>query len=149
MTKAPIDGRNKFPTRILKQWDILLRSKDRHTDYVSDRVKIKTFNDSVNLRFKYIEDETDDWKSPIRFVNHKGGDCEDFAIYKYFRLPYPRYLAVGVLPEGKVHAVLTLYAQEFGDWVFLDNRTDDIVPWDKYTEIFKPIYLCDDKAVYI
>src|SRR5215216_667478 len=50
--------------------------------------KLKIVNDFFN-QFEYIPDQEekgqeDYWKTPDEFVRDGGGDCEDFAIAKYF-----------------------------------------------------------------
>ena len=77
-------------------------------------------------KFAYRADDGDHWASPYEFVQARGGDCEDFAIAKYFTL-----LNLGVPEEdlgllmvrdersGKGHAVL-LARYEGSDYV-LDN----------------------------
>lgn len=148
MIQAPHEGKKQFPTRILKQWDRIIKIAEMEA--IDEDIPIREYNRRTNTLFTYVSDgNIDNWLSPQEFIDTLRGDCEDFAIYKYFRLPFPRFLAVGMLPDGQAHAVLTLYAQEFGDWVVLDNLTDNIVTWDKYIKRFTPIYLCDEKAVYI
>jgi len=81
----------------------------------------------------------DYWASPLELLVKNGGDCEDFAIAKYFTL-----LATGVderklrityarawLPREKrveSHMVLAYYPSADADPLILDNLVDDILP---------------------
>lgn len=66
------------------------------------------------------------WQTPLAFAL-RGGDCEDFAIAKYFVLQLlgfsPTDLRIAVLTgqdTNEVHAVLL--ARTAGEWQVLDNR---------------------------
>jgi len=144
---TPIDGRNTFPVTILKQWARVLKYAENK--YIPDDYSIVKFNRWVNNKWKYMAEQEDAWFTPAELIECDGGDCEDFAIFKYYGLPYPKYLAVGILPDGQAHCVLVIYAQEFGDWMVLDNRVNDVIKWSEYIKTFTPIYLCDNKGVYI
>ena len=68
----------------------------------------------------------DVWQSPLAFAL-RGGDCEDFAIAKYFALQllgFPtadlRITVLTGLDSNEVHAVLLARVQ--GEWQVLDNR---------------------------
>jgi predicted transglutaminase-like cysteine proteinase len=68
----------------------------------------------------------DYWQTPLAFAAH-GGDCEDYAIAKYFALKLLGYrddeLRIAVMvnaDRSEVHAVLLVAAD--GQWVVLDNR---------------------------
>lgn len=68
----------------------------------------------------------DYWATPEEFL-HKGGDCEDYAIAKYFALRAAGWAAVDLRVmlshrrgESVGHAYLIL--RDRGDWLVLDNR---------------------------
>lgn len=86
----------------------------------------------------YVEDWAnwglpDYWETPAEFFT-RGGDCEDFAIIKYFTLT-----ALGVSPDDMrimvvndtnleiFHAVLAV-RQTSGEPLVLDNQAKDVVP---------------------
>lgn len=144
---ASISCRQTYPITILPQWARIVKSAGRYTDYAD---MIAGFNTITNTAYKYIPENIDYWSDPGEFINNKGGDCEDFAIYKFFSLQLPKYLVVGTLTENNlVHAVCTVYTRKYKDWVALDCMTNDIISWKEYTEGFKPIYLCDMDGVYV
>lgn len=93
--------------------------------------KLNTVNLLFN-RFKYQNDkiswkQKDYWTTPMEFISNGGGDCEDFAIAKYFALT-----ALGV-PQEKLrityvkdnsideHMVLMYYNTLKSDPLVLDN----------------------------
>lgn len=99
------------------------------------RARLATINARVNASIAYASDAVvfgvaDRWQSPLKALGARG-DCEDYAIAKYFLLE-----AAGVSPKdmrivlthdgaGGDHAVLAV--RQEGDWLLLDNR------WDRLT----------------
>lgn len=144
---TPIDNRKQFDSKLLKQWNRVLKYAENK--FIPDDYTVTKFNRWVNNNFEYQAEQEDAWLTPEEFIFGGGGDCEDFAIYKYYGLPYPKYLAIGYVKDVGAHCVLVVYAQEFGDWVVLDNRTNDIYKWTDYLQTFNPIYFCDDKGWYV
>jgi predicted transglutaminase-like cysteine proteinase len=103
--------------------------------------QLRTVHELVNKQ-PYREDieqfERDDlWQTPLDFAR-RGGDCEDFAIAKYFvlrLLGFPAAdLRIAVLTgveTNEVHAVLL--ARLAGEWQVLDNREELPRPLRRYT----------------
>ncbi len=108
-------------------------------------------NDHWNKQIDYQEElgyKEDKWQTPQETFNFKYGDCEDYAIIKYFDL-----ISKGANPEDlsiafvlmkdpfekkskiKTHAVL-LYKQNNKEYV-LDNYSRDIVDLEKRIDIIK------------
>jgi len=99
--------------------------------------KLKHVNDAVNkgIAFNYdIDGEY--WAAPIESILSGRGDCEDYAIAKFYLLEYldvpnSRYVfaGVGLTPNGTNHAVLLVDISDKNDgtdWVVLDNECRDI-----------------------
>lgn len=98
-------------------------------------------NNFVNS-FPYKEDidnygVNDYWASPAEFARN-GGDCEDYAIMKFFALrelgfdaDKMRIVVVRDLSRQVVHAVVALGVA--GKTYILDSLTDRILPDDKIT----------------
>jgi predicted transglutaminase-like cysteine proteinase len=94
--------------------------------------QIERVNSAMN-RIPYREDREqfgreDYWESPLTFAR-SGGDCEDYAIAKYFVLKLLGFtdvdLRVVVLTRtdgAEVHALLLVRAGQ--TWLVLDNRND-------------------------
>ena len=93
-------------------------------------------NAKVNERTYRADDQlwgtTDYWATPAEFLK-RGGDCEDFAITKYFllrELDVPaeamRIAVVRNVVKREMHAVLVVQTSK-GAFV-LDNLSSDLVP---------------------
>jgi len=114
---------------------------------------LQRINTYVNDQFRYYLDTEDKWMTPQEFLEERGGDCEDFAITKYFMVKKAIelkeqtntdkriMLVVGMQIYTRIlHAVL-LADTRFG-YYMLDNAENTIhnignVYW------FKPMYgLC-------
>jgi len=103
-----------------------------------DAAKITAVNDFYNQRLAYMEDidnwgVEDYWASPLEGLGKGAGDCEDYAIGKYFtlttlgmpdaklRMVYVRASIPGA-PNGYVaHMVLAYYPTPEADPLVLDN----------------------------
>ena len=110
-----------------------------------DAAKIKAVNDFYNQRLAYVEDidnwgQVDYWASPLESLGKGAGDCEDYAIGKYFTLtslgvPHARLRMVYVrasiagAPNGFVaHMVLAYYPTPESEPLVLDNLQPGIHP---------------------
>lgn len=102
--------------------------------------RLQAINRFFNERIRYAEDidtsgQIDRWDSPVELLARGAGDCEDYAIAKYFSL-----IAAGVPParlrmvyvradQGGVvraHMVLAYYAQPGAEPLILDNLEPEI-----------------------
>ncbi len=98
----------------------------------------------------YRSEAGDIWKTPREFSNG-GGDCEDYAITKYFLLRRAGWSArdtalfVGFMKSqpSVAHAV-TLFRHEKETYV-LDNLDKNVVKFD-VNAIRKPLYLINDES---
>ena len=106
-------------------------------------------------RFHYEAEITDYWKCPNEFLNDGCGDCDDFAIAKYYalqRLGFDQeslYLAyVHILRDGikEAHMVL-IYKHTQRLSVVLDNYNKKIHRLDNRKD-FEIIYTFDNKYIY-
>jgi len=118
---------------------------------ISDREKLEKVNHFFNSRILFVNDidlwgVKDYWATPLEFLCKKAGDCEDFAIAKYFTLK-----AMGVAEEklniayvkalqyNIAHMVLTYYSQPGAEPLVLDNLIDSIDPASKRTDLM-PVF---------
>jgi predicted transglutaminase-like cysteine proteinase len=103
-----------------------------------DAAKLRAVNDFYNQRLAYMEDidtwgQIDYWASPLESLGKGAGDCEDYAIGKYFtltslgmphsklRMVYVRASIAGA-PNGFVaHMVLAYYPTPEAEPQVLDN----------------------------
>ncbi len=94
--------------------------------------RISYINSAVNRLIAYRDDRivwknVEYWASPAETLSRKAGDCEDFAILKYWSLREAGFrdqdMRIVVLRDKalrRYHAVLALYHNN--DWLILDNR---------------------------
>ena len=109
--------------------------------------QIAAVNRWVNQR-PYVEDMAnwgvaDYWATPGQFLS-RGGDCEDYAITKYFslvRLGFPiddlRLVVVNDTDRHIFHAVLAVRSE--GRAWLLDNESPEVTPFAAAAR-YKPIY---------
>lgn len=134
-----------FPCSI-KEWKKLLVA----TQGKSFHEKLVQVNSWANSH-PYIIDQInwgmeDFWATPFEFMA-VNGDCEDFAIAKYYSL-----LALGI-PEdrmriivvqdfnlgGIIHAILGVYDDDKEELFILDNQIKQVMPARKIYH-YRPIY---------
>ena len=110
-----------------------------------EAAKLRAVNDFYNQRLAYMEDidnwgQIDYWASPLESLGKGAGDCEDYAIGKYFtlttlgvphaklRMVYVRASIAGA-PNGFVaHMVLAYYPTPEAEPLVLDNLQPVIRP---------------------
>jgi len=131
----------------LTAWEDIIRQEKNKTD----REKLEKVNHFFNSKIRYASDLDvwgieDYWATPIEFLCKGAGDCEDFAIAKYFSL-----IAMGVSEEKlKItyckalqynihHMVLTYYSDPEAEPLVLDNLVDSISLSSKRTDLM-PIF---------
>ncbi len=107
-----------------------------------DDARLKAVNTFFNRHVLYRDDQetwgqVDYWSSPLELLSKGQGDCEDFAIAKYFsliasgvsggkmRLVYVR-AQIGVAVQA--HMVLAYYPTPNAEPLILDNLISDIRP---------------------
>lgn len=101
--------------------------------------KIHRVNDFFN-KIRYYTDivhwhKEDYWATPFEKLNTNGGDCEDYAIAKYFTLrelgvadDKLRIMYVQALNWGEPHMVLTYFPNADDIPLVLDNLNPKILP---------------------
>ena len=105
-------------------------------------------NDSIN-KIHYKKDISDEWKKPSDFYAN-GGDCEDYAIAKWYKLkkihPTTNYKLVYVrIPKYGPHMVLVDFSSK--NKRTFDNRTPYIMPL--FDTGYSPVYAIDKKGLWI
>lgn len=116
---------------------------------LSDEEKIEKVNGYINKKIKYKTDKqtsgkSDYWASPAETFSTGFGDCEDYAIAKYFSLKALGFrendMRIVVLRDnkkGEIHAVLAV--NEGGNNYILDNQSK-YVKQDTEIAYYTPIY---------
>lgn len=145
--KQATDKWGKDARARLISWENMIRS-DRSN---SDREKLEKVNVFMNKTMTYAEDihiwgVSDYWATPLEFVARGAGDCEEYAIAKYFTLK-----AMGIADEkiniayvkalhlGRSHMVLTYVDKAGEEPLILDNLDNAIKPASERHDL-EPIF---------
>lgn len=121
----------------------------------------KTVNNFYNGNITYTTDMSlysvvDYWASPIESVARGRGDCEDYAIAKYFTLiaagmPASKLRMVYVkadLPSGpEGHMVLAYYQQPNSEPYILDNLTNEVLLASRRSDL-KPVFSFNTEGLW-
>lgn len=138
-------GKKRFHPCVIKSWRQLIASNEGKTL----REQLHAINGWAN-KHPYIVDELnwgleDYWETPYEFMS-VNGDCEDYAIAKYYSLR-----ALGISPDklriiivqdfnlgGIIHAILGVYDDD-DELLILDNQIKQIMPAMSIYH-YRPIY---------
>ena len=124
-----------------------------------DQVQIDKVNRFFN-RMAFVDDrihwqKEDHWATPVEFLASQAGDCEDFAIAKYFSL-----LSLGIdenrltltyvkaLRLNQAHMVLSFYPSPNAEPLILDNLVDAIKPSSERTDL-QPVYSLNGSGLWL
>lgn len=119
----------------------------------SNGTKLKLVNDFFNQHIQFDNDivvwqKNDYWATPMQTQGRQQGDCEDFAIAKYFTLvaagiPEQQLRLMYVLAElsggRQAHMVLAYYGADEDDPLVLDNINKQILPAGARSDL-SPVY---------
>ena len=126
---------------------------------LSERAKVWQVNAFFNQKIRYEEDivlwgQDDYWATPLETLSQGRGDCEDYAIAKYFTLlelgipsARMRLVYVFLVTRGRdindsrrhSHMVVAYFPRPASEPWILDNLNDDILPADQRTDL-SPIF---------
>ena len=110
-----------------------------------DRLRLQAINEFFNRRILFRDDsevwgQVDYWASPFEMLEKGAGDCEDYAVAKYFsliaagvtaqklRLVYVRAQTGGPGGAVQAHMVLAYYATPSAEPLILDNLITEVRP---------------------
>mgnify|MGYP000052284785 CR=1 FL=1 len=139
----------------VEQWKTLIESGATW----SDIKKLTSVNDFVN-QFDFVDDikhwqQEDYWATPLQTLVTKGGDCEDFAIAKYFTLSAMgmdeekmRLTYVKALTIKKAHMVVSYYDKPTAEPLVLDNLNTNIVPSSQRKDLL-PVYSFNGSGLWL
>jgi predicted transglutaminase-like cysteine proteinase len=120
---------------------------------LEEEARLKGVNTFLNRAIQFRDDkdvwgQVDYWASPLEMMNRGQGDCEDFAIAKYFalmaagvpstkmRLVYVR-AQIGAVTQA--HMVLAYYRDPLAEPLILDNLLGDIRPASRRPDL-RPVF---------
>ncbi|WP_425500239.1 cysteine protease LapG [Pseudomonas akapageensis] len=137
-------------------WQRLLATRKQ----LPELEQLQVVNQFFNRQMQYREDpdlwhEVDYWATPIESLWKGAGDCEDYAIAKYFslrRLGVPsdklRITYVKALQQNRAHMVLTYYASPEAMPLVLDSLVDTIKPANQRTDLL-PVYAFNGEGLWL
>ena len=128
---------------------------------LDDEAQLGAINDFFNRRIVFAEDrevwaQTDHWASPLELLQQGRGDCEDYAIAKYFSLlalgmPVARlrlvYVRAQVGADSQAHMVLAYYAQANAEPLILDNLIGEIRPASRRPDL-EPVFSFNSEGLW-
>ncbi|MEY4909406.1 MAG: hypothetical protein RL260_3124 [Pseudomonadota bacterium] len=129
-----------------------------------DETRLQSINQFFNRRLLFREDietwgQIDYWASPLEFLEKGQGDCEDYAIGKYFsliasgvaptrlRLVYVKAIFGGQASVQQAHMVLAYYPSSGADPLILDNLIGDIRPAAKRPDLI-PVFSFNSEGLW-
>lgn len=132
-------------TALTQEWRALLGSGAG----MAESAKVQRVNDFFNQRIQFEEDsevwgQSDYWATPLETLMQKRGDCEDFAIAKYFTL-----LELGMAgATSRAHMVLAYYPHQGSTPMVLDNLSADVVPASARHDLI-PVFSFNTEGLWI
>lgn len=131
---------------------------------MDERALLAAVNDFFNRRIVFTDDLTawgveDYWASPLETLERGQGDCEDYAIAKYFslmaagvpvtklRLVYVRATIGGPGGAVQAHMVLAHYAQPGAEPLILDNLISEIRPSSRRPDL-TPVFSFNSEGLW-
>lgn len=140
----------------IDEWAALLNQPSQGT--IQD--KLKQVNQFFNARMAFRDDivvwkQQDYWATPIEFLRKGAGDCEDFALAKYFTLREMgvpanqlRITYVKALELNQAHMVVTWYPTPTAIPLVLDNLKTAILPATQRTDLL-PVYAFNGEGLWL
>ena len=131
----------------------------------SESAKINAVNRFFNQRIRFVDDvvvwgQNDYWATPLETLSKGAGDCEDFAIAKYFTLlalnvPPARlrltYVRAAMTRNGETafvpHMVLAYYPQTGKEPLVLDNLVESIQPASARPDL-RPVFSFNSEGLW-
>jgi predicted transglutaminase-like cysteine proteinase len=129
-----------------------------------DATRLDAVNQFFNRRIAFGEDAQvwrveDHWASPLETLQQGAGDCEDYAIAKYFsllaagmpatqlRLVYVRLQIGGPGGASQAHMVLAYYATATAEPLILDNLVGEIRPASRRPDL-TPVFSFNSEGLW-
>ncbi len=139
----------------LVSWENMFKN-----DGGADMEKLEKINTFFNKRIIFVNDADlygvkDYWATPVEFLSRGAGDCEDFAIAKYFSLKMMgvseeklRIAYVKALRYNMFHMVMLYYSNPGADPLILDNLVDSIRPASQRNDLL-PIFTFNGSGLWL
>ncbi len=152
----------EVPARI-DNWRKFARDRQFQGELIPGDAQLRAQLEAVNAyinRIPWVEDlahwgRIDYWATPAETVASNGGDCEDYAIAKYFLLKeigIPlrrlRITYVRAASLGQPHMVLAYYPQPDAEPLILDNLDGAVRPASERPDL-QPVYSFNEEDVIL
>ncbi len=153
---------DEAPDRALS-WQQLIRKQEKFAATLANPVRAErnwvTADNTFWNYIPYVRDlrhwgADDYWATPLESLGSNGGDCEDYAIGKYFTLKalgVPaqklRITYVRALKWNESHMVLAYYPEPDADPYILDNLVPSVLPASQRTDL-EPVYSFNDDDLW-
>lgn len=140
----------------IDEWATLLKNPPQGS--IQD--KLNQVNRFFNSRMSFKDDiivwkQQDYWATPIEFLRKGAGDCEDYALAKYFTLREMgvpanqlRITYVKALQLNQAHMVVTWYSTPDAIPLVLDNLKTAILPATQRTDLL-PVYAFNGEGLWL
>jgi predicted transglutaminase-like cysteine proteinase len=146
--------------RVAEQAKALVRQIER-SGTAEELQRLKEINDFFNRRLAFKEDQEvwgvpDYWASPLESLEKRAGDCEDYAIAKYFSLaatgvPTAKlrmvYVRARLQGQSLAHMVLAYYAQPGAEPLILDNLRPEVLPASQRSDL-TPVFSFNTEGLW-
>lgn len=138
-----------------RAWFNILHSSEG----LDEKAKLTRVNNFFNMLY-FVDDKTlwgedNYWATPVEFIGANGGDCEDYAIAKYFTLlalgiddQKMRITMVNALKLKQYHMVLSYYETPGSVPLVLDNLDAEIKPANLRQDLY-PVYSFNGKQLWL
>ena len=140
----------------LSSWQTLLSSAAQD----SESARLERVNSFINRSVSFVSDQQawaadDYWATPTQTLSLGKGDCEDFAIAKYFSLVSMgipseklRLTFVKAIKQNQAHMVLAYYPSPGAQPLILDNLDPRIRPASERRDLL-PVYSFNNHGVFL
>ena len=140
----------------LSNWQQLLQNGSG----LNEPAKLEAVNHLINGSIAYVSDrqawgQNDYWATPEETLKLGQGDCEDFAIAKYFGLiklgvavERLRLTYVKALGRNSAHMVLAYYPSPNAQPLILDNLNSQVLPAAARRDLL-PVYSFNAQGIYL
>lgn len=134
----------------LVDWQKLSKRLADESDSLSEIKQLTIVNDFFN-QARFVDDQTlwnaeDYWATPVELLARNAGDCEDYAIAKFFTLLSAGFdedklqiSYVKALELNQAHMVLAYYQTPDSEPLILDNINSNILPASERPDL-EPVY---------
>ena len=139
----------------VKAWYLLLNS-DKSVSTPTKLTNVNAFfNQIPHLSDEKIWGKNDYWETPLEFLGVGAGDCEDYAIAKYYSLiqlgiktDQLRIVYVKAMTLNALHMVLAYYPTQTSVPLILDNLIGEIKQATERPDL-QPIYSFNANHLWI